>query len=138
MFDISFVELITIGIVALVVIGPERLPGVARTVGHLLGRARRYVGDVKADINRELQLEELKKLQTQAAESMREVESTVKEEYESARSAFVSPAQAALADLEATARNEPLPALPDGGPADVAGEAAPANIAAPSSTKPVA
>lgn len=136
MFDISFVELLTIGIVALVVIGPERLPGVARTVGHLLGRARRYVGDVKADINRELQLEELKKLQAQAAESMREVESTVQEEVEAARSAFVSPAQAAVAELEATARNGLLPALTDSVPVDE--PALPASAAGHASEKPAA
>ena len=50
MFDIAFSELLIIGIVALVVIGPERLPKVARTVGHLLGRMQRYVSDVKSDI----------------------------------------------------------------------------------------
>ena len=60
MFDIGFSELVLIGLVALIVIGPERLPRVARTAGHLLGRLQRYVSDVKADINREIQLEELK------------------------------------------------------------------------------
>ncbi len=104
MFDISFTEFIVIGVVALVVIGPERLPGVARTAGHLLGRARRYVNDVKSDINRELQLEELKKLQAQTEESVRNMHKTVQEELESAHSAIASPAQAALAELEATAR----------------------------------
>ena len=68
MFDIGFSELILIGLVALIVIGPQRLPTVARTVGHLLGRLQRYVGDVKADISREMQLEELKKLQEQVME----------------------------------------------------------------------
>ena len=60
MFDIGFSELLVIALVALVVIGPERLPRVARTAGHLLGRLQRYVGDVKSDINREMQLDELK------------------------------------------------------------------------------
>ena len=59
MFDIAFSELLIIAVVALVVLGPERLPKVARTAGHLLGRLQRYVNDVKADINREMQLEEL-------------------------------------------------------------------------------
>ena len=63
MFDFGFSELIVIGIVLLVVVGPERLPKVARTAGHLLGRVQRYVSDVKSDIQREMQLEELKKLQ---------------------------------------------------------------------------
>ena len=74
MFDISFTELIVIAVVALVVIGPERLPKVARTAGHLLGRLQRYVSDVKSDIQREMQLEELKKLQAEVAESARKVE----------------------------------------------------------------
>ena len=59
MFDIGFSELMVIAVVALVVLGPERLPKVARTAGHLFGRLQRYVNDVKADINREIELEEL-------------------------------------------------------------------------------
>lgn len=104
MFDIGFSELMVIGIVALLVIGPERLPKVARTLGHLLGRAQRYVNDVKSDINREMQLDELKKLQAQVADSARSFEDSVRKEYDSARSAFESPVQSAIADLEASAR----------------------------------
>jgi sec-independent protein translocase protein TatB len=77
MFDIGFSELILIAIVALVVIGPERLPKVARTAGHLLGRMQRYVNDVKSDINREMQLDELKKLQSEMQESARSVEQSM-------------------------------------------------------------
>jgi sec-independent protein translocase protein TatB len=81
MFDISFTELLVIAVVALIVIGPERLPKVARTLGHLFGRMQRYVNDVKADISREMELDELKKLQSgmeDAARSMRDsVNSTV-------------------------------------------------------------
>ncbi|WP_412479113.1 Sec-independent protein translocase protein TatB [Azonexus sp. IMCC34839] len=99
MFDIGFSELLVIGVVALVVIGPERLPKVARTLGHLLGRAQRYVNDVKADINREMQLDELKKLQSQVAESARTLEDSVRQEYETARSAVEAPAQEAVAEL---------------------------------------
>ncbi|MEQ4617518.1 MAG: Sec-independent protein translocase protein TatB [Corticimicrobacter sp.] len=61
MFDISFTELMVIGIIALIVIGPEKLPKVARTIGHLLGRAQRYVNDVKTDIRKEIELDDLKK-----------------------------------------------------------------------------
>lgn len=104
MFDIGFSELIVIAVVALVVIGPERLPKVARTLGHLLGRAQRYVNDVKSDINREMQLDELKKLQSQVTESAREMESSVRKEFDSARSAIESPAQAAINELAETAR----------------------------------
>ena len=58
MFDIGFSELLVIGVVALIVIGPQKLPRVARTAGILMGRLQRYVADVKADINREVELEE--------------------------------------------------------------------------------
>ena len=65
MFDIGFSEMLVIGIVALVVIGPERLPKVARTLGHLFGRLQRYVTQVKTDINREMELAELGKVKTE-------------------------------------------------------------------------
>lgn len=61
MFDIGFWELTTIAVIALLVIGPDKLPGVARTAGKWVGRARRFVGDVKTDIDRELKQEELRK-----------------------------------------------------------------------------
>ncbi len=80
MFDIGFSELMLIALVGLIVIGPERMPKVARTVGHLLGRLQRYVGEVKADINREMQLEELKKLQSQVAEQAQDMERQVNEQ----------------------------------------------------------
>ncbi len=62
MFDVGFWELVVIGIVALLVLGPERLPVVARTVGLWYGKARYFVGTVKADIDRELKAEELKRI----------------------------------------------------------------------------
>jgi len=64
MFDIAFSELLVIGVVALVVIGPERLPRVARTLGHLFGRLQRYVTQVKSDINREMDLAEFKRMKS--------------------------------------------------------------------------
>ena len=60
MFDISFWELALIGVVALIVVGPERMPGLARTAGLWLGKARRMLAEVKAEVDRELQLDELK------------------------------------------------------------------------------
>lgn len=110
MFDIGFSELLVIGVVALVVIGPERLPGVARTLGHLLGRAQRYVNDVKADINREMQLDELKKLQSQVTDSARELENSVRQELDAAKSAIESPlteARAAVAEMESGLHAQP-------------------------------
>jgi sec-independent protein translocase protein TatB len=83
MFDVGFSELIVIGLVALIVIGPERLPSVARTVGHLLGRLQRYVSDVKSDINREMQLDELKKLQAQVTTEALDMERQVNDQLHS-------------------------------------------------------
>jgi sec-independent protein translocase protein TatB len=85
MFDVGFSELIVIGVVALVVIGPERLPKVARTLGVLLGRMQRYVSQVKADINREMELADLGK---------------VKQEFESAARSFQSDVESKAADVE--------------------------------------
>jgi sec-independent protein translocase protein TatB len=105
MFDIGFSELMVIGIVALLVLGPERLPKVARTTGHLLGRLQRYVSDVKSDINREMQLDELKKLQEEARKSAMAFEGTVRSEMagvESGLSSSLQSASSAIGDLENT------------------------------------
>src|SRR5262245_21917307 len=80
MFDIGFTELLVIGVVALIVIGPEKLPRVARTVGHLAGRLQRYVADVKADINREIELEELRKMRDSMQQAASNFESSVQSE----------------------------------------------------------
>lgn len=77
MFDIGFSELLVIAIVALIVIGPERLPKVARTLGHLFGRMQRYVNEVKADISREMELDELKKMQSSMEDAARSFQSSV-------------------------------------------------------------
>ncbi len=70
MFDVSFSELLVIAVVALLVIGPERLPKVARTVGAFTGRMQRYVAQVKEEINREVRFEELQKLQSEIKQSV--------------------------------------------------------------------
>lgn len=80
MFDIGFSELMVIAVVALIVIGPERLPKAARTLGHLFGRMQRYVNDVKADISREMELDELRKLQASMEDAARSVERSVSKE----------------------------------------------------------
>ncbi|WP_071057743.1 Sec-independent protein translocase protein TatB [Pelistega sp. MC2] len=69
MFGLSFSELFIIGIVALIVLGPERLPKVARTIGHLTGRAQRYMSDIKNDIQREMDIEELSKIKADVQEA---------------------------------------------------------------------
>jgi sec-independent protein translocase protein TatB len=112
MFDIGFTELLVIGVVALLVIGPERMPKVARTAGHLFGRFQRYVSAVKADIGREVELDELRKAgQTfkesveQAASGVQtgvaEAEFTMKDEAES----HIQRVTQAMADLE---QHDPL------------------------------
>jgi len=80
MFDIGFSEMVVIGLVALIVIGPERLPRVARTLGHLVGRLQRYVADVKADINREVELDELRKMKDNLQQAATGFESSVQSE----------------------------------------------------------
>ena len=77
MFDIGFSEIVVIAVVALIVIGPERLPKVARTLGHMFGRLQRYVNEVKADINREMELDELRKLRSEVQTAARDIEQSV-------------------------------------------------------------
>ncbi|WP_217126389.1 Sec-independent protein translocase protein TatB [Hydrogenophilus thiooxidans] len=102
MFDIGFSELVLIALVALIVLGPERLPKVARTVGHLLGRMQRYASSVKADIEREIQLEELKKLETQIQAQARAFESEMQQQLAQVQSS-VQDAKKTLDEAEMTA-----------------------------------
>ena len=74
MIDLGIDKIALIGAVALIVIGPEKLPRVARTVGTLLGKAQRYVADVKAEVNRSIELEELKKMKDTVEDAARDVE----------------------------------------------------------------
>jgi len=133
MFDIAFSELIIIAVVALVIIGPERLPKVARTAGHLLGRLQRYVSDVKSDINREMQLEELKKLQADVQESARKLERSVNTEMQSAQQSLNQTAQGVSDEVKALpiAENPEPAALPVVPAAEPVAPAAPANPAPP-------
>jgi len=103
MFDIGFSEIVVIAVVALIVIGPERLPKVARTLGHMFGRLQRYVNEVKADIHREMEIEELRKLQTQVQEAARDFEESVNK---TARD-FGSGVRAVESQLNAGASAEP-------------------------------
>lgn len=88
MIDFGFDKMALIGAVALIVIGPEKLPKVARTVGHLFGKAQRYVADVKAEVNRSIELDELKKMKSQFEDAARDVDKTVREEVQQAGAAF--------------------------------------------------
>ena len=115
MFDIGFSELMVIGLVALIVIGPERLPRVARTIGHLAGRLQRYVADVKADINREVELDELRKMRDSVQQAASSIESTVQGELSRTESelnaAMEGKAAPAAEPVAAEAAAEPPPAL---------------------------
>jgi sec-independent protein translocase protein TatB len=118
MFDIGFSEIVVIAVVALVVLGPERLPKAARTMGHLFGRLQRYVNEVKADINREMELEELKKLRQQVQGAARELETSMTEvarEVQSGVRSVESQLNQAASDA----------AKPDPAPAGVAGAGTP-------------
>ena len=84
MIDFGFDKIALIGAVALIVIGPEKLPRVARTVGHMLGKAQRYVADVKAEVNRSIELDELKKMKSEFEGAARDVEQTVHREMNAA------------------------------------------------------
>jgi sec-independent protein translocase protein TatB len=112
--------MLVIAVVALVVIGPERLPKVARTTGHLLGRLQRYVSDVKSDINREIQLDELRKLQAEIEESARNVQLTLTNEVQSAQHAIEQTLQTvkAIPDTPRGPESPPSPSAVSTGTAE--------------------
>lgn len=112
MFDIGFSELMVIGVVALIVIGPEKLPKVARTVGAMIGRMQRYVNDVKADINREIELDELRKFKNEFESAANTVESTIRGEVAKVESAANEAARDAQGLVDGTS------ATPAAAPAD--------------------
>jgi sec-independent protein translocase protein TatB len=97
--DFGFDKLALIGAVALIVIGPEKLPRVARTVGHMLGKAQRYVADVKAEVNRSIELDELKKMKTQFEDAA----SSVRTEVQQAGAAI----ETGWSELQSTAAADP-------------------------------
>lgn len=114
MFDIGFSEIVVIAVVALIVIGPERLPKVARTLGHLWGRAQRYVNGVKADISRDMALEELRqmqqKVQQEAAAAHQAVTQTtqqVSQQVQQLNDAVARSVQDAAKELQAPVRSVP-------------------------------
>lgn len=103
MFDIAFSEMIIMAVVALVVVGPERLPRLARQVGEWMGKLQRYVADVKTDINRQMELEELRNLQKEVKSAATEIESSMRETIERTQSDFNEVSSALGNDSAATA-----------------------------------
>ncbi|MDO4905753.1 MAG: Sec-independent protein translocase protein TatB [Lautropia sp.] len=130
MFDISFVEMLIVAVAALVIIGPERLPQVARQAGQWMSRVRRYVEDVKSDFSQQIDLAELKSLKSDVEDSARSLERGFQETVQSARASFDSLQSSFEASSSAQAPTETLLddlSLPD---AD-ADPARPAQVEAP-------
>lgn len=105
MFDVSFGEILIIAVVALVVIGPEKLPKVARTLGLLAGRMQRYVSTVKGDIERELKADELRKIHGEITHQVSAVESEISNEIRQADHAATS----VIDDIESAAEGNKKP-----------------------------
>jgi sec-independent protein translocase protein TatB len=129
MFDIGFSELLVIGVVALIVIGPQKLPRVARTAGHLLGRLQRYVADVKADINREIELEELRKMR----DSMQQAASEMQKTASDVQSAVDSELTRTADELNRAAGGAPPQSVP---PAAEPAKVEPPTVEAPKAQEP--
>lgn len=117
-FDIGFSELVVVGLVALIVIGPEKLPRVARTVGHLIGRLQRYVADVKTDINREVELEELRKMRDSVQQAASSIETSVTSGFSKVEEDINRTVSADLPAVEAPVAAAPVPAPEAAQPAD--------------------
>ena len=132
MFDIGFSEIVVIAVVALVVLGPEKLPKTARTLGHLFGRLQRYVNDVKRDIQRELELDELRKLQQNVQSAAKEIETSMT----SATREVEQNVRDVEAALSATASSAQPAAPPAATPAASVPSSPPAAAPAPSPGSP--
>ena len=117
MFDIGISKLMIVGGIALIVIGPERLPRVARMVGTLVGRAQRYVADVKAEVNRSIEIEELQKMRREFETAARDVQSSVQKGFDETRQDLErAMSDAATIPHESSPQNipdmTPLPSVP--------------------------
>ncbi len=141
MFGVDLSEFMVIGVVALIVIGPEKLPRVARTAGLLLGRLQRHVSEVKADISREIQLEEMKRLQSEVLESARELEQSVQSQVRDVEQSVQSQVrdveqgvQAQVREVEEQIQAQPVSAVEDAVAANTASQALRESLA-PSLTK---
>ncbi len=108
MFDVGISEIAVIGVVALVVLGPERLPKVARTAGHMFGRLQRYVANVKADINREMEMSDLSKVKEEVRSAVKSFEQTV-HEHANAVNAEAAAIEKSAAESVAQATPPPVP-----------------------------
>ncbi len=129
MFDVSFGELAVVGIVALLVVGPQKLPGLARSIGLWVGKTRRMIASVKADVDREFKTDELRKLLTEQQEEMRELRHILDEN----RSAVETDIRQLNSELNTSAQVTGMSA-----PNALAGtDANPSELAAPASNLPL-
>lgn len=110
MFDIGMSELGLIGVVALVVLGPEKLPRVARTAGNLLGRAQRYLAEVKAEVNRQIELEELRSVKTSLETAAHDMQKSVSQNLSEVHGSFDDAWKEATAGLNGNVE----PSMSDG------------------------
>lgn len=122
MFDIGFTELLVIGVVALIVIGPEKLPRMARTAGHLAGRLQRYVADVKADINREIELEELRKMRDSMQQAASSFESSVQSELNKTETELNKSVEAVVGDLNTDTKSTDAKPAVSASPSEIGSE----------------
>ncbi len=113
MFGVDFSELMVILVIALVVIGPERLPKVARTLGHLWGRAQRYINGVKADIARDMAVEEFRDLQQQVKQEASNLEQTLKQASHTVDQHVQQINEAAMADVTGKKPGQPESSSPE-------------------------
>lgn len=120
MFDIGLWEMVVIGVVALVVLGPERLPKVARTAGALMGRLQRYVAQVKADINREIEASELNKVKTELEQAAQSVKTEVEANAQQVERGLREAEQQIESNLQANTATDASTAPPSGGAASSA------------------
>jgi sec-independent protein translocase protein TatB len=107
MFDFGFSEMVVIAVIGLIVLGPERLPRVAKQAGQWLGKLQRYVSDVKSDINRQMELDDLRKLQSEVKDAASNLESTFRSSVSEAQSEFDSIASTAKGQ-DATTTEAPV------------------------------
>ena len=108
MFDVGISEIAVIGVVALVVLGPERLPKVARTAGHMFGRLQRYVANVKADINREMEMSDLSKVKEEVQSAVKSFEQTVHEHANAVNAEAAAIEKSAAGTVAQTAPSAPV------------------------------
>ncbi|MDR0587375.1 MAG: Sec-independent protein translocase protein TatB [Burkholderiales bacterium] len=112
MFDISFSEMLVIAVVAVVVVGPKRLPKTVRTIAHLLGRAQRYVSDIKSDIEREIQIEEIRNLKNSVDGLGKELTSTARAavgDVEKSVTEVKDSLSSMKSDMETVAKDQDIP-----------------------------